>query len=49
MKLWDTRTWASYATPTGHTAPVQALAFSRDGRSLASAGDDRTIMVRRTC
>ncbi len=29
----------------GHTAPVQVLAFSRDGRRLASAGDDHAVMV----
>ncbi len=29
----------------GHSKPVQALAFSADGRWLASGGDDNTIIV----
>jgi WD40 repeat protein len=33
------------AVLTGHTAPIQVLAFSRDGHTLASAGDDHMVMV----
>ncbi|MBW4573781.1 MAG: WD40 repeat domain-containing protein [Aphanothece sp. CMT-3BRIN-NPC111] len=32
-------------TLSGHTAPVRAIALSRDGQTLASGGDDKTIEV----
>ena len=32
-------------TLEGHTAPVQAMAFSRDGRTLASAGTDNAVRL----
>ena len=32
-------------TLSGHTAPVRAIAMSRDGQTLASGGDDKTIEV----
>jgi hypothetical protein len=35
----------SLATLEGHEAPVESLAFERDGGLLASGSDDRTILV----
>jgi WD40 repeat protein len=45
VRLWNTATGALVATLVGHTNAVQALAFSRDGRRLATGGDDQTIRL----
>jgi WD40 repeat protein len=37
VRLWDTRTGRHKATLTGHTGEVLSVAFSPDGRTLASA------------
>src|SRR5262249_47332315 len=36
VKLWDTTTWSCRAVLSGHGAKVWSLAFSPDGRTLAS-------------
>src|SRR5262249_13530023 len=43
--LWDLRTGTEKALLTGHRGNVAALAFSRDGRLLASASLDRSVKV----
>lgn len=43
--LYDARTGDEIGLFTGHTEDVLHLAFSQDGRMLASTGNDRTIRI----
>jgi WD40 repeat protein/serine/threonine protein kinase len=46
VQLWDPEKGSLLKTLTGHTAWVKAVAFSHDGKRLASSGsDDRTVKV----
>ena len=45
MIVWDTTGGQRRAVYTGHAAGVNALAFSPDGKTLWSGGDDRAVFV----
>jgi WD40 repeat protein len=45
VKIWQSRTGRLLTTLTGHTAPIRVLAFSRDGRRLASGGEDQLVIA----
>src|SRR6266699_2722745 len=45
IKLWELTTGRELRTLAGHTAEVNSLAFSADGRQLASGSGDDTISV----
>jgi len=45
VHLWDLTTGQKIAVLTGHRAPVTQLAFSSDGRRLASGSCDTTALV----
>ncbi|OUL24068.1 serine/threonine-protein kinase [Nostoc sp. 106C] len=46
IKLWDLNTHKVLATLSGHSQAVKSLAYSLDGKILATASDDHTIKLR---
>ena len=45
IQLWDVETGEALKTLTGHTESIEAIAFSHDGKTLASGSEDGTVLL----
>jgi WD40 repeat protein/serine/threonine protein kinase len=45
LKVWDTATGKTIQILSGHFGPVSGVSYSNDGKTIASAGWDKTVRV----
>ena len=45
IKLWDTESGDIVHTFKGHTEGINDIAWSSDGEFIASASDDKTVII----
>lgn len=45
IQLWDVKSGTDLGTLTGHTESIETLAFSHDGKMLASGSSDGTVLL----
>ena len=45
IQLWDVDTGSDLGTLSGHTEQIETLAFSHDGKTLASGSKDGTVLL----
>ena len=45
VQMWDVETGNSLGTVSGHTKPIESLAFSPDAKTLASGSQDGTVLL----